>query len=172
MSISWDTVTSAIVTLVGRVSVGFFITQIAHVYLWDGKNENGTSKSPWAPSPSNLPFYWKGYKAFRFHSCLALTDWSKKLQTSIYTVKLIPKRVIVLSHADVVRKALVELEQSNWTRSITIDAIETVMGDQGKTVFTAQFSANWGRLRRAINRVMRDVVVEVKGSSTLVQEEG
>ncbi|KAI8140007.1 cytochrome P450 [Fennellomyces sp. T-0311] len=115
----------------------------------------GTPKAAWPPSPSNLPFYWNGYSAFRKDSYRILTKWSKQLG-DVFTVKLAQRRVIVLNDAGIVRKALVEHEQVNSSRLDRVDAIEAVMGDQGKTVFTAPFAAYWGRLRRGINKVLGD----------------
>ncbi|KAI9276834.1 cytochrome P450 [Phascolomyces articulosus] len=157
------TVFSTLATM-AMMAIGFLLAQIAQAYIWDGKNEDGTIKAPWAPSPPHLPWYWNGYKEFQTNTYRALTYWSQQLG-SIYSIKMFQKRVIVLNHASVVRKALVELDQWNSSRPLTTDAIETIMGDQGKTVFTAQFTAHWGRLRRAINKVLRDapVVLDVVG---------
>ncbi|CEP06818.1 hypothetical protein [Parasitella parasitica] len=109
---------------------------------------DGTSKSPWAPSPQGMSWFAGGYKGFEQDSYHALTRWSKQLG-DLFSVRLGFKRITVLNSADLVHKVLIEKEQLNSSRSIPSDTFEKLQTDQSKTVFAAPFDKYWSRIRRA-----------------------
>lgn len=146
---------SAVSVLVS-IAASYVLSGLVQAYMWDGKNQDGSPKKPWPPSPKGLPFFWNGYEAFRMHGYRALTAWSIELANSkFYSVKLIQKRVLVMNDAALVHKAFVDMEQYNSSRpSLIHDPVEMVMTDVGKTVIAAPFALPWQRLRRAIHKAL------------------
>ncbi|KAI9315091.1 cytochrome P450 [Dichotomocladium elegans] len=138
-------------------AITWMLSHIISGVMWRNKYQDGRHKPAWPQSPKGLPLIWNGYEMFKADFYRAFTRWGKELgDAPIFSVKLMQKRVIVLNHAGVVRAALLDQEQKNSSRAqpSLVDGVEFVFGDQGKTVFTAAFSLYWGRLRRAIVKVI------------------
>ncbi|KAI7906208.1 cytochrome P450, partial [Cokeromyces recurvatus] len=146
-----------IITKIGSylLSIVFtvLLSKVGQSIVWSNKREDGSTKSPWAPSPSNLPFLTKGLDAFQRESYQALTRWFHDLKAPIYSVQLGLKRIIVLNTPQLVYQALIEKEQLNSSRNSS-DTMERILSDQCKTVYTAPFSLYWSRIRRAIYLVI------------------
>lgn len=135
----------------------FILSKIGQRFVWGNKKVDGTNKSPWATSPSGLPWVTKGYSEFQQDTYHALTRWYQQLG-DFFTVQLGQKRIIVLNTPELVREALVVKEQLNSSR-IPSDTFEKILTDQCKTVFSAPFAAYWSRLRRAIYIVVGKMYV-------------
>ncbi|KAI8371896.1 cytochrome P450 [Blakeslea trispora] len=130
------------------IALTFIITKIAERFLWVNKRADGTQKEPWPPSPSHLPYITNAYKLFENGTYHQLTQWHRELG-DLYSVLIGQKRIVVVNTAELVQKVLVEKEQYNSSR-LRSDSFERLLTDQCKTVFTAEFSLYWSRLRRAI----------------------
>lgn len=129
------------------IALTFIISKFGQKLVWHNKKEDGTPKSPWAPSPQDLSWFIGGYTEFEQDSYHALTRWSKQLG-DLFSVRLGFKRILVLNSADLVNKVLIEKEQLNSSR-IPSDTFEKLQTDQCKTVFSAPFDKYWMRIRRA-----------------------
>ncbi|KAL0074024.1 hypothetical protein J3Q64DRAFT_1734708 [Phycomyces blakesleeanus] len=136
------------VSILSATAFSWLISQLMTGVLWDGKNQDGTPKNPWAPSPSNQPYIWNAYDEVAERQYRAFTDWAKELGALI-SVKIGQKRMVVLNSGSLVQESFVRLEQNNSARSIR-DGVEVLMTDSGKTVFAAPFEIYWVRIRRAI----------------------
>jgi hypothetical protein len=139
------------------IAVTFIISKIGSKLVWANKKVDGTPKSPWAPSPSNLPYFTKGYSEYNQDGYRALTRWSKLLG-DLYSVELGYKRVNVINSAELVHKILVEKEQLNSSR-LPSDTMEQILTDQCKTIYTSPFSLYWARLRRAVYIVIGQLYI-------------
>ncbi|KAI9301578.1 cytochrome P450 [Cunninghamella echinulata] len=129
-------------------SVTYFITQLFTQFLWRNKNPDGSLKSPWAPSPSSLPYIWNGLQEYQLKGSKALTQWANEAG-DFFSVKLGQRRMLVLNNGPLVHQVLVVKDQLNSSKNV-FGNVEVHMTDNGKTVFTAPFSLYWSRLRRSI----------------------
>ncbi|KAI8379862.1 cytochrome P450 [Choanephora cucurbitarum] len=130
------------------IALTFLITKVAERFLWVNKRADGTQKEAWPPSPSGLPSFTNAYKLFEKETYHQLTRWHEELG-DFYSVLIGQKRILVANTAELVQTLLVEKEQYNSSR-LQSDTLERLLTDQCKTVFTAEFSLYWSRLRRAI----------------------
>lgn len=146
-----------VLSYIVSIALTFIISKAGSKLIWVNKKEDGTPKSPWAPSPPNLPYFTKGYSEYHKDTYHALTRWSKLLG-DFYSVELGHKRVNVINSAELVQKILIEKEQLNSSR-LPSDTMEKVLTDQCKTVYTAPFSHYWSRLRRAVYIVIGQMYV-------------
>ncbi|CDH59990.1 hypothetical protein RO3G_03451 [Lichtheimia corymbifera JMRC:FSU:9682] len=123
--------------------------------MWRDRYDDGKFKAPWPPSPTRQPLFWNSYDRFKRESYHLFSAMGQQLG-DVFSIKLMQRRIIVLNHANVVRKALVEHQQENSSKPkhSHMESFEYIMTEQGKTVFTAQFSPYWSRLRKAIHRVL------------------
>lgn len=135
----------------------FILSKFGQRFVWGNKKVDGTNKSPWAPSPSGLPFITKGYSEFQQNTYHALTKWYQQLG-DFFTVQLGFKRIIVLNTPELVREALIEKQQLNSSR-LPSDTFERMLTDHCKTVYSAPFETYWSRLRRSIYIVVGKIHV-------------
>ncbi|KAI9005496.1 cytochrome P450 [Phycomyces nitens] len=139
-------------------AVSWLMSQLMNGVLWNDKKPDGNPKSPWAPSPSKLPYIWNAYDEVTERSYRAFTDWSKELGDLI-SVKIGQKHMVVLNKGSLVQEAFVRLDQNNSGHSIR-DGVEILMTDSGKTVFSAPFTIFWVRLRRSITIILGTAYVK------------
>ncbi|KAI9360998.1 cytochrome P450 [Pilaira anomala] len=138
------TVVSYIVT----IALTYILTQFGTSFIWTNKKTDGTPKSPWAPSPPNLPWFLNGYTQFNQDTYHTLTRWSKEIG-EFFSVKIGQKQITVLNNVKLVHECLILKDQLNSSKAPS-DTLEKFVTDHSKTVFTSVFSTYWARLRRAI----------------------
>lgn len=140
--------TSTAVNYLFSMLVTYVLSQVGQKFLWANKREDGTVKSPWAPSPQGLPRFRNAYDIFNKESYHALTRWSKEIG-EFFSVQIGQKRIIVLNNVELIHDLLIERKQFNSSK-LPSDTQERILTDQCKTVFSSPFSVYWSRLRRAI----------------------
>ncbi|KAI7873812.1 cytochrome P450 [Lichtheimia hyalospora FSU 10163] len=145
----------SILSVFCTLAASYLVSQLVQAYMWKDRYDDGQSKAQWPSCPPRQPMFWNSYKRFKGESYRLLTTIGQEMG-DVFSMKLIQRRIIVLNHADVVRKALVEHQHENSSKPqhSHMGSFEYIMTEQGKTVFTAQFSSYWSRLRKAIHQVL------------------
>lgn len=122
----------SILSVLGTLAASYLVSQLVQAYMWKDRYADGQSKAPWPPCQPGQPMFWNSYDRFEQETYHLLTAMGQQLG-DIFSVKLMQRRIIVLNHANAVRKVLVEHQQENSSKPkcLRMDSFESLMTDQG-----------------------------------------
>lgn len=122
----------SILSVFCTLAASYLVSQLVQAYMWRDRYDDGKSKAPWPPSPTRQPLFWNSYDRFKRESYHLFSAMGQQLG-GVFSIKLMQRRIIVLNHANVVRKALVEHQQENSSKPkhSHMESFEYIMTEQG-----------------------------------------
>ena len=143
-------------TMIVLVVLGSACVTLAAMLAWNltTKSKKGQVRPP--PGPFNIPIIGQGFRFCISQANTRFTEWTKDYG-DIFMFKIFGRNVVVLNHPDLIRRAFVSKEYSQFFSDRPASFVGRYVGDGYKDILFRRYDDTCHKMKTATLKIMHEV---------------